>query len=524
MLVAGRASRMEPLRGAAAIDGGGADYRAAAWKAMSAPDSAFAGSGDSDRTAVTPALFAYRRISWAELGATWAAAMGLTLLQEAVRQRRTVADVAGGVNELSLLQLAVLAVKFAAFWLGGVVAHGEAFRRPATYAPADVALPSSQFLQLEGMQEKVHCLVDDSESSVAASSRRTSDTASSKPLLVHLSHGFGACSLSFAPAMKLLGAARLKRKRCRIAAQDATGFGLSERPGIRSRQLYTVTSQVQQTRAAIAALREPLGEEADVLLVGHSMGGYTAAATAVDELLSKSGAGGRSKTLVLVAPAIFCPFRSADGLDDPAGGPEPGRWARLQRRVHSATSEALVLFGRLAFALLAPVIGIVLRRIVASEGFWRKGLRAAYGKAPATGGDDVAEGALLRYRWPSLTRRWDMGMLLLLYARVFVKGTGKADKGSLGPASVMRIMRNLVRGIRRAATEQNLRVLIVHGVEDNVVPIENSRMLRDLIPGAQLLEVEGVGHCPHEENPEAFVSAVQSFESGTFESSSFKWK
>ena len=56
------------------------------------------------------------------------------------------------------------------------------------------------------------------------------------------------------------------------------------------------------------------------------------------------------------------------------------------------------------------------------------------------------------------------------------------------------------------------RVLIVHGDEDAIVPLENSRRLADALgPDAQLVVMRGCGHMPHEEDPDVFVEAVKEF-------------
>jgi len=54
-------------------------------------------------------------------------------------------------------------------------------------------------------------------------------------------------------------------------------------------------------------------------------------------------------------------------------------------------------------------------------------------------------------------------------------------------------------------------VLIVHGSNDPNAAIEGGRAWRDLIPSAQLLEIEGVGHAPWLEAPDQFFKAVDEF-------------
>ena len=36
--------------------------------------------------------------------------------------------------------------------------------------------------------------------------------------------------------------------------------------------------------------------------------------------------------------------------------------------------------------------------------------------------------------------------------------------------------------------------LVIHGVDDVLVPVENGRLVAEAVPGAQLLEIEGMGH------------------------------
>ncbi len=56
-------------------------------------------------------------------------------------------------------------------------------------------------------------------------------------------------------------------------------------------------------------------------------------------------------------------------------------------------------------------------------------------------------------------------------------------------------------------------VLVVHGTED-LVPLEASREWVATLPQARLLLVEGSGHFPHLEAPDAFFPAVETFLAG----------
>jgi len=54
-------------------------------------------------------------------------------------------------------------------------------------------------------------------------------------------------------------------------------------------------------------------------------------------------------------------------------------------------------------------------------------------------------------------------------------------------------------------------VLVLHGTEDRVIPVENGRRLAGAIPGAKLVLLEGAGHVYHSEQPEATDATVLEF-------------
>ena len=61
------------------------------------------------------------------------------------------------------------------------------------------------------------------------------------------------------------------------------------------------------------------------------------------------------------------------------------------------------------------------------------------------------------------------------------------------------------------ATHVSVPVLTIHGTGDPSAPIEGGRDWATLIPEAQLLELEGVGHTPWLEAPDEFFLAVDTF-------------
>jgi pimeloyl-ACP methyl ester carboxylesterase len=54
-------------------------------------------------------------------------------------------------------------------------------------------------------------------------------------------------------------------------------------------------------------------------------------------------------------------------------------------------------------------------------------------------------------------------------------------------------------------------VLIVHGTADPNAAVEGGRAWSELIPGARLVEIEGVGHGPWLEAPNEFFGALEAF-------------
>lgn len=53
--------------------------------------------------------------------------------------------------------------------------------------------------------------------------------------------------------------------------------------------------------------------------------------------------------------------------------------------------------------------------------------------------------------------------------------------------------------------------LVIHGREDRLIPLENGRVLAELIPGADLLEFDDASHWIHSDQTERTVHAVESF-------------
>jgi pimeloyl-ACP methyl ester carboxylesterase len=70
---------------------------------------------------------------------------------------------------------------------------------------------------------------------------------------------------------------------------------------------------------------------------------------------------------------------------------------------------------------------------------------------------------------------------------------------------------SLPTGLPERLNEFNLPVLVITGDDDRIVPTANSVRLAGELPDANLVIIPQAGHVPHEEQPAAFMAAVNEF-------------
>lgn len=316
-------------------------------------------------------------------------------------------------------------------------------------------------------------------------------------LLLVCLHGFGANEASFSLRGALDGLAA-RCVACAIAV-DAPGFGLTPRTDRVGD--YTVDSAA----AAVDALADyVIAEQCERgavgkprrIFIGHSVGALTAVRAA-----QIAKARGEEPALVLIAPAIL-----ARGYTQPSPS-EPPTFAPAMTKLRAAAWIAARLLAQALFALLSfPFLGL-LRRLVRSPVFWARGLAKAY-----VDGSKVDADLVDAYRRPSCVKAWDMGLLRFIAARAGLAPLLDAEHlepplpsdglapSPLGPAAVL-----------AALAASGVKVLIVHGDRDGLVPLSNSERLAANTPGALLAVLPEVGHSPQEEAVEAFLAAVVPF-------------
>jgi len=332
-----------------------------------------------------------------------------------------------------------------------------------------------------------------------------------RPSVVHCNHGFGASGLSWRSCMQQgLGEALGARE---VVAHDTPGFGLTERPPRDNWDCFTIAGNANLTLELVhASIGAPeKRSDADVHFVGHSMGALTAMRAAVDwceTRIRENSTNPAPTMLVLVAPAIPTPRRPSFFPTFPRRKKRRGR-GLIQAVLTWMRRRFVFAVTRLA-PIMSPLLRLMLRRVVFSQGFWRFGLAQCVGtdfrESKAFGG------AVSEYAVPSRLRGWEDGILRFVAGRV-------REGLTAGSSDVVARATELTK---RGA----LRVLIVHGKRDPVVPISNSAALQtrlgpstvfvggsdaswDSGNGTALIDFEKCGHVPHEEEPARFVELLR---------------
>ena len=66
----------------------------------------------------------------------------------------------------------------------------------------------------------------------------------------------------------------------------------------------------------------------------------------------------------------------------------------------------------------------------------------------------------------------------------------------------------------RSLPQVRARTLVIHGSRDRVVPLTNARLMANLVPGAQLLVIDGAGHLILTDAPEQVADGITEFLAG----------
>ena len=389
----------------------------------------------------------------------------------------------------------------------------QRYRRLQVDAP-ELGSPNSRFIDVQGAQ--IHARIEKS-------------TIDNIKTVIHCLHGFGAHSYSFSFVQKKIA----ERIGAVVSAHDFPGFGLSARP--RKRSFYTMQYNANVSGNIMDSLeQEYVGKnKAQRVLIGHSMG-----ASAVAEALIAGTH--KIDAVVLIAPAIVPlwtkpvsnigmqqkKFSSlfAAFLDSLLETEDPVMklWGNESRNKRSAMSlgyklgiavrggislvqGVLLLFLRACFVVVMPLLRVCMHALIFPRAFWTHGLSLAWGDP-----SKITVEYVDNYRLPVLARDWEIGVLRFVDCRLAEKvGIAAAVMQFLHPERILLQAERLRDACLAAGC--NIPILIIHGANDNLVPLVNSQRLEQCLPACRLITFPSCGHMPHEEMPDEFTMVVNDF-------------
>ena len=383
------------------------------------------------------------------------------------------AGAAASATRAATTPLATLAVAVAAYAVARAVIVERRYA-DALVSPREAADADGEFLDVDGVE--VHY-----KRARRANAKR----------FIECMHGFGANASSWTTSDTMRRASEALD--ADVVAHDSCGFGLTERS--RDVKKYTRASDAKTCRAIA---REVGGDAAarSLTLMGHSLGAVGAALAAAQ---------GGVDHVVLVAPAIIGgKLRKNDAGDDSAFS-----LPTFVRVAFAAVGAAAMTAAWCLTHAAKPFLILLLRKLVRSKEFWTKGLRAAIDPSRV---DAMASDWIDGYRKPSVVRDWDVGMFRVVLASVVAANS---------PREIWRDAMARARATTQPSTlesedavnalvESGAKILIVHGENDVIVPVSNSRALAKLL-NCQIRVLPNTGHMPHEEDPEAFIDVLRDF-------------
>jgi len=258
----------------------------------------------------------------------------------------------------------------------------------------------------------------------------------------------------------------------------------------------------------VNGLLRQLAPEKKKILVGHSMGAVAAVAAAAADPASLAG-------LILVSPAL----RSSKLKRET--GPASGLMQRKAKFVLGSLVATFRVYTRAVTAFVAdlielmmrPIFSFLLRRNAHARQFWEKNLKYAWHDE-----SKLTNTTIFKYRRPTLVRRWDSGLLS------FVRATTSPRRFPSALWSGVQHLSGVFKGqnpkwesdetfaqLVALSEKEKIPILIVHGENDKLIPVNNSVDLVGSLPTARMVQFEQCGHIPHEESPERFLDAIERF-------------
>lgn len=311
---------------------------------------------------------------------------------------------------------------------------------------------------------------------------------------IHFNHGFGASSLSWLPAIPSL----VQKLNGKLGlAHDAPGFGFTDRPVSSGKKggLVPYSSAANAAIGNVLLTNRWLGDEEKikrVALFGHSMGCSATLKMALTLPLEVE------KVVVLVAPALVGEFQDdKDDSKEEGDGLSPSQEVQksVEQLVQSQPSRVREVVAKFLAVIRTVVLDFgvmyVLRRLVGRPGFWKNGLRLAWGDP-----NRLRESDVLRFQWPSIGKGWESGLLSFTRSRIASSCAYRGGEVQL-LCDVLRL--------------PNTRVILVQGTKDPIVPVSMAERIADHCQDRiRLIKLDGQGHDPFEESVDVFVQSVLS--------------
>ncbi|GJD12765.1 hypothetical protein Gasu2_68370 [Galdieria sulphuraria] len=308
-----------------------------------------------------------------------------------------------------------------------------------------------------------------------------------------LLHGFGSWLYTYHALWGAYG----KQLDCALIGFDRPAFGFSSRP--RNMEYYSQHFAVYLVHFFMDRLSQ-LGISNHVI-VGHSMGGLTAA-------LASLKYPQRVKALILIAAAIPINPPSSKSNDSGSVESSTGRmdsvhvvvWKSLHwvgllvvTLIRIFRNGLIRIFVRLAALVIQPVMYFSLSLLVSQEMFWKRGLAMAWYSI-----EKLTDKVIEQYRLPTLVKDWQRGFIKFVFAN-----RNKTPFYSSSSLEEQDIVDQL--------SKSNIPILLIHGKEDRIIPLERSLQLAANIPQARLVTIPHCGHVPQEEQPERVYNVIRQF-------------
>lgn len=262
-------------------------------------------------------------------------------------------------------------------------------------------------------------------------------------------HGFGGGVFSWRHVMGTIA----REVGCRVVAFDRPGWGLTIRPRRTEWEPKGLPNpyELQTQVGLLFAFCKQLGLTS-VVLVGHSDGGLLALMAAAQALKSRDSIQVEVKGLVLVCVSL--------------------------------AREVVPSFARV---LLHTTLGRHMLRLLLRSEIAQVTTRRAWHDS-----SKLTSETLDLYKAPLHVENWDKAL----------SEVSKATMG-LSTSSAAELLRCMA----------DLPALVVAGIQDNLVPIKSAQSLTSQLPSSRLLAIPNCGHLPHEECPDALLSALIPFAS-----------